>query len=239
MFQATRNDGPLREGGATPGGSRIFDNSDFVRTIASDSSPLGAMMASAHPSTLTVYVKSPPASWRAWSDEVDVDQAASMLNDFPEEIPAESRLTRTRWDLSARSGEILRNADMSVSTRGIHDEGVPTSASSALAGLVYQAYYLIERNTTASLKTEKAKLSALRRDKFSSVLNTLSAHSDILPVTLLSTYTEPSITMIRRFYYLATIVGVPEAHEMLNSLYYTHCKGQLESVLSAAGSAIR
>lgn len=238
MLQATRNDGLLQECGTTPSGGLVFDNSGFVETIASDPSPLGSMMSSLHPSALTIYVMKPPESWRRWEPVVSPDAASLMLDAFPEEIPNDLRLTKTRRELSARSGEILRNADMSVSTRGINDESVPVSATSALAGLVYQAYYLIERNTTASLKSEEAKLSTLRREKFSSVARILDNHEDILGVTLLSTYTEPSMTMIRRFYYLAAIVGVTEAHTMLNSLYENHCEAQRESVLSAARSAI-
>lgn len=235
---ATRSDGLLVERGVTPAGARVFDNSRFVDAITSDASPWGAMMTTMHPTPLTISVREPSSSWETWSDEVDPQVASGMVDSLPEEIPAAERLRIGRKDLSVRSTEILTKADMSVSPRGIADARTPSTPEKAVAGLVYQAYYLVERNTTASLKSAGSRLSSLRRGKFASVVDILDQGGDILGVTLLSTYTEPSLTMIRRFFYVATLIGVEHTHEMLNTIYRQRCAAQCEAVSDAAVSAL-
>lgn len=236
---ASRSDGILQERESTSPGLRTFDNARFVETISGDSSPWGAMMSTLHPTPLTISVKAPSTTWETWSEEiVDLEIAAGLVDALPEEIPAAERLRIGRKGLSTRSTEILTLADMSVTPRGVADAGTPVTAEKALAGLVYQAYYLVERNTTASLKSAGSRLSSLRRGKFSSVVDILTGEENILGVTLLSTYTEPSLTMIRRFFYVATIVGVERAHEMLDDLYRRRCAEQREAVLAIAGSVL-
>ena len=201
----------------------VFDNDNFVTTIFSDDSPMSKIMRSFYPTetTITLMNDKEPESWTRWEKKNIVPKnIEKILSDFPQEIPLEERLTVSRGEQSKRTRSVLSSAYMSVTPRGIKNKEVPPTPEDSFASLVSIVYHLIEKNTVASLKTKDNTVSPDKKEKIEYVYNIVHNRGNVIDVALLSSYVEPSPTLINRTYELSSLYGVYTVHAIVNDVYY-------------------
>lgn len=210
-----------------------YSNEDFVSAVYEDSTPIGHYMQSQFPSPVTV--KTPPGviptSWSCWeSSKVVVDDVIKNI-DLPGEINYDDRLWVTKSKQSDRIRHIMNNANFVVSPRGIKDQGIPHSVNETIASVIYVLYYLLEKNTTAFIKSkDKLNISANKKNAICNAHKIFQGHEDVTSVILGSMYVEPSPTVIKRIYALKSVIGSYAVDAMLNDIYLKVCHEQVEEI---------
>lgn len=229
----TRVDGVVSE--VEPG---VYTNDRFVTAIRSDDTPMGKLMHSRFPSPTTIKTMNgePSQHWIKWEDKpLDMDVVNSMMVDF-EEIKPEDRLHLTRGVISSRTREVMSAADMTVTARGIRDDSMMTSPEQVLVTVVHGVYHMVEKHTLASMKNSTSVLSTSKKTRFRVTHDILTEHGNVLDVALLSSYIEPSPTLMSRAYHLGALYGMGMIHAVINNTYHRHYHAQVSSVASCWNS---
>lgn len=230
VFWVTPADGVLEEINSA---EHKYGNSSFIEEIEFDTSSMSKLMSSKYPSETTITLKAePPSYWKKWVKvPINTSDIEDIINvEEIDEIPPEKRLYVTRNEVSQRTRLIMKKSYMKVSTKGIESQGIPDTTAETFATLVNMCYFMIEKNTIANMKDINSKLSNDRIRRYSTIMDTISKRGNVLSISLMSAYTEPSSTMMDRTYFLAALYGTSTVNAMVNDLYYRNYYQQVESI---------
>ena len=227
LVWVSKADGVIKNNGAD------YSNEEFVNTILNDTTSMGKFMSTIFPSPTKIVLNgSTPASWIPWEVPERIEIEKINISNTLEEIPFEKRMFVSRGELSSRVRALGDICHYSVSYKGITDSGVPDNIYSTIESIVNICYALVERNTTASLSSQKRKASPLKRSKYAATEELIKT-SSVIDLALLESYSEPSIALMKRFYCLASIYGSDNIKAIVNEVYANSYKRQIDSVISS------
>lgn len=230
VFWVTSGDGVLE-----PVSENEFTNESFVRELESDDSAMSKLMCSSYPSITTVRIGGNiPKHWSKWEKTpLKTNRIEGIVKELSiKEIRSEDRLYVSRNDASRRTREIMKHSRMQVTPRGIESLGVPPTIDDTFASLVNLCYFVIEKNTIANMKSKSSKVSQDRIRRIAIIVDALGIRSNVLETALISAYTEPSVTMMSRAYFLSALYGISTVNAMVNDLYYKTYHTQVDSIMA-------
>lgn len=227
-FWLTKSDGVVNQID-----ERRYSNSRFVDAVRSDDTPMGKLMQSRFPTetVITLLGEGVPGHWVKWENRtLDIPKVDSLIVSFPE-VPTEDRLHMTRGEISQRTRQVMDEAKMSVTPRGIKNNSGPLGPEELTASIVHGVYHMFEKHTLASMKSRKAPLSADKRIRLQTAKDILSQRRNVLEIALLNSYIEPSPTMMSRAYHLGAVYGMGMVNAVINDVYHRHYHDQVTSIM--------
>ena len=212
---------------------KVFSNEFFVLLLKEDDQVTSKLVQSMFPRPVQITLgKDIPDHWVCW-DVADFDTLRNLALDVPvEEIPSSKRLFLPRRDIFSRKRKLMDSSGMIVTRRGVVSAGAPKTVEECCQHVVMCVYHLLENNSISSLKGDSIdNLSKDRQERLSSAVDIVKGEVPVRRAFLFSAYTEPTITAIKRFYYLSAIYGIEEMTKLIFDLYEKNCKKQKESII--------
>lgn len=215
------------------GKENVFNNSNFVNIISKDESPVAKLLLSSHPFPTTITLKGDiPPSWKEFiKEEINIENILNMMNNPLKDVSPKKRLMLTRAEISDRVNILAKIGGLKVTPRGITDEGIGETPQEAFEKIVHAIALVIEKNSTASLKNKNRHVSSERKVKILRIIDIIENKENVINAVTSNSYVEPSPTIAARFYSLATLYGIEETNNIINTIYYNVYKNNVNSIV--------